>query len=114
MNITKVEAWSFDGKTYPTEGQALRAAVAKLVANEAVAQTVIDNSPALIPLLQRIVEIGPEHAVKPVASRIQASARAKLEECPGLTANNRHDPPQRGSQEYAAQASPHSSDGIGG
>lgn len=60
MCITKVEAWSFGDKTYPTEGQAIRAAVGKLLSNEALAQNVIDRSSALIPLLQRVVEIEAE------------------------------------------------------
>ncbi len=60
MCITKVQAWSFDGKTYASEGLAIRAAVGKAVSNEALAQIVIDNSSTLIPLLQRIVEIEEE------------------------------------------------------
>lgn len=60
MCITKVEAWSFDGKTYPTEGRAIHAAVTKLIDNAGVAQKVIDCSSDLIPLLQRVVEIEAE------------------------------------------------------
>lgn len=60
MTISRVEAWSFDGKTYPTEGQAIHAAVAKTLANPAIAQKVIDHSSDLIPLLQRVVEIEAE------------------------------------------------------
>jgi hypothetical protein len=58
MCITKTEAWGFDGKTYPTEGKAIAAAIAKKCnMGESIAQHVIDHASEVIPLLQRIVEI---------------------------------------------------------
>lgn len=57
MCITKVEAWSFDGKTYPTEALAIKAAVGKIVSNEALTNAVLQHAEELMPYLERIVEI---------------------------------------------------------
>ena len=63
MCIQKVEAWSFDGKTYPREIDAVVAAIAKRIGNnEAIARNVADSAADLIPLLQRVVEMRAEHS----------------------------------------------------
>lgn len=58
MNIKKIEAYSFDGKTYETEEAAIQAAIAKRIGNTpAVARNIADSAADLIPLLQRVLEI---------------------------------------------------------
>lgn len=79
MCITKTEAWGFDGKTYPTEGKAIAAAIAKKCnLGEAVAQGVIDHASDVIPLLQRIVEIEREkNANKAAPAKAQEGPAAE-------------------------------------
>jgi len=56
MCIKKVEAWSFDGKTYPTEDAALRAAITKHLGTNAAANEAMRNADDLVPLLQRVID----------------------------------------------------------
>lgn len=59
MTIQKVEAWSYDGKTYPSERDAIRAAIAKRIGNnEAIARNIMDSAADILPLLQRAAELG--------------------------------------------------------
>lgn len=63
MCITKIEAWSFEGKTFPREIDAIIAAIAKRIGNnEAIARNVADSAADLIPLLQRVVEMRAENS----------------------------------------------------
>lgn len=56
--IQQVEAWSYGGKTYPTEADAIRAAIAKRIGNnEAIARNIMDSAADLLPLLQRAAEL---------------------------------------------------------
>jgi len=56
MCIKKVEAWSFDGKTYPTEDAALRAAITKHLGTNAAGNEAMRNADDLVPLLQRVID----------------------------------------------------------
>ncbi len=59
MCITKIEAFSYGGKTYTREIDAITAAIgARIGNNEAVARNIADSATDLIPLLQRVLEIG--------------------------------------------------------
>lgn len=92
--ITKVEAYQFEDKTYPTEIQAIRAAVSKVVENEGVALKVCNNASALIPLLQRVVELEAERtaaAATPIATEVTSKKSAgepKQDEWPGYFAGS--------------------------
>lgn len=58
MCIKKVEAYAYDGKTYPREIDAIIAAIAKRIGNnEAIARNVADSAADLIPLLNRVAEL---------------------------------------------------------
>lgn len=57
MCIKKVEAWSFDGQTYDSERKAIRAAVGKIVNNPGVAEHVINSAEALLPYLERVIQL---------------------------------------------------------
>lgn len=60
MCIKKVEAWAYDGNTYPTEIDALSSAINHTIGNTGTAKLVLENLPVLLPLLDRYAEITEE------------------------------------------------------